>query len=55
MDTGNVTEGSWRQDKDSATSLHLLRRITATVKYNWDKFAHFFQCHKGKFTGKTNA
>jgi hypothetical protein len=59
MDTGNVIEGSWRQDKDSVTSLHPLRRIArksaTTVKCNRDEFAHFFfQRHKGKFTRKIN-
>jgi hypothetical protein len=27
MGTGNVVEGSWRQDKNCATLLHPLRRI----------------------------
>jgi hypothetical protein len=43
--TGNVIEGSWRQDKDFDTSLHPLRRIarkSATiVKCNREEFAYF--------------
>jgi hypothetical protein len=40
MDTGNIIEGSWTQDKDSVTPLHPLRRIArksaTTVKCNRD-------------------
>jgi hypothetical protein len=52
MDTGNVIEGSWRQDKDSVTSLHPLRRIArksaTTVKCNRNEFAYFFSTPQGQ-------
>jgi hypothetical protein len=58
VDMGNVIEGSWRQENDSGTSLHPLRRIARksakTVRCNRDEFAYFFQLHKGKSTGKIN-
>jgi hypothetical protein len=52
MDTGNVIEGSWRQDKDCVTSLHPLRRTArksaTTVKCNRDEFVYLFSTPQGQ-------
>jgi hypothetical protein len=52
MGTGNVIEGSRRQDKDYVTSLHPLRRTArkpaTTVKCNSDEFAYLFSAPQGQ-------
>jgi hypothetical protein len=56
MDTENVIEGSWRQDKNSVTSLHPLRKIArksaTTVKCNRDEFAYFFNVTRASSLAK---